>query len=64
MGPGFLKVYRWVGVGLFYATSYLMKPHRIWKSIKNIREGHHKSRLETVLDALLKRYTGRVASPS
>jgi radical SAM superfamily enzyme YgiQ (UPF0313 family) len=45
-----LGIYRFVGIGLFYATSYLMHPVRVYKLIKNVVFSKEQ---ETLLESVL-----------
>jgi radical SAM superfamily enzyme YgiQ (UPF0313 family) len=50
-----LKVYRLLGMALFYGVSYLSNPLRLFRTLRNLASQRYESRMEMALAASLKR---------
>ena len=51
-----LKYYRIAGMLLFYFTSYLSNPLRLWRTLRNLMADRHESRMEMTLAIFLRRF--------
>jgi len=52
-----LKVYRVLGLVLFYAMSYTSNPMRLFRTLRNLINNQHESRMEMTLSIFLKRFS-------
>lgn len=52
-----LRLYRLWGMLLFYATSYLSNPLRLFRTLRNLFTNQHESRMEMTLAIFLKRFS-------
>jgi anaerobic magnesium-protoporphyrin IX monomethyl ester cyclase len=59
LGARELGLWRIGGMLCFYAFSYLTRPSRIFRTIRNLRNGDHQTRIEKALDALIGRLRDR-----
>ncbi len=51
----FLKIYRLLGLVLFYIVSYASNPLRFYRTLRNLWRNQHESRMEMTLSIFLKR---------
>jgi len=51
-----LKRLRWIGVAIFYLTSWVARPIRPFKIIWHVFTGRHETRSEMALANILKRF--------
>jgi hypothetical protein len=54
-----LKVLRWIGVCIFYFTSWIARPIRPFKIIWHVLTGKHETRSEMALANILRRAFSR-----
>lgn len=51
-----LRIYRILGLVLFYMTSYISNPLRFYRTLRNLMTQQHESRMEMTLSIFLKRF--------
>jgi anaerobic magnesium-protoporphyrin IX monomethyl ester cyclase len=59
-----LRAYRLAGTALFYGVSYALHPLRVLRSARNVLQGTHESRLETVLASMVQRLVTPSKAPA